>query len=252
MVLENNPLETLPPQFIPTVNVFNLRDVGGWNGLGGKKVKTGQVFRSDNFGQATEADIEHVVHRLGVEHVIDLRRAEEWDESGRFPEIEGVQFHHFEMLHIKWEQIGLRANGLTSEPELIEFLRHRYTGMMEAGYRSVRDSLNVIASGEPVVFHCMAGKDRTGIVAAVLLSILGVDDKDIAADYALTSFGTARWRAWRDEHYGKPEVEGGLGTPAEAMLQTIAEINARFGSMEEYAVATGFTGADALRDLLLE
>jgi protein-tyrosine phosphatase len=252
MTMENTALETLPPQFIPTENVFNLRDVGGWNALGGKKVKTGQVFRSDNFGNATEADIDHVVGGLGVKHVIDLRRAEEWDESGRFPEIDGVDFHHFELLHIKWEHIGRRASDLTDEAKLVEFLRHRYTGMMEAGYHSVRDSLEVIASGEPVVFHCMAGKDRTGIVAAVLLSILGVDDEDIAADYALTSYGSARWRAWRDEHYGKPEVEGGLDTPAEAMLQTIEEINARFGSMERYAEAIGFKGADTLREQLLQ
>ncbi|MDA1360764.1 tyrosine-protein phosphatase [Glycomyces luteolus] len=252
MGMEITALETLPPQFIPTVNVFNLRDIGGWNARDGKKVKTGQVFRSDNFGNATEADIDHVVNHLGVKHVIDLRRAEEWDESARFPDLDGVDFHHFEMLHIKWEQIGLRVNGLSDEAELIEFLRHRYTGMMESGYLSVRDSLEVIASGEPVVFHCMAGKDRTGIIAAVLLSILGVDDEDIAADYALTSFGSARWRAWRDENFGKPEVESGLATPAEAMLQTIREINARFGSMERYAEATGFKGADALRDLLLQ
>lgn len=252
MSMENTDLETLPQQFVPTENVFNLRDVGGWNALGGKKVKTGQVFRSDNYGNATEADIDQVVNHLGVKHVIDLRRAEEWEESDRFPEIDGVTFHHFELLHVKWENIGLRVNGLSDEAELVEFLRHRYTGMMEAGYLSVRDTLEVIASGEPVVFHCMAGKDRTGIIAAVLLSILGVDDEDIAADYALTSFGSARWRAWRDEHYGKPEVEGGLGTPAEAMLQTIAEMNARFGSMERYAAATGFKGAEELRAQLLE
>jgi protein-tyrosine phosphatase len=252
MFLENDPLETLPPQFIPTENVFNLRDVGGWNALGGKKVKTGQVYRSDNYGNATDADIDHVVNHLGVRHVIDLRRAEEWDESGRFPETDGVEFHHFEMLHIKWEQIGKRVNGVSDEAEVIEFLRHRYTGMMESGYLAVRDSLEVIAGGEPTVFHCMAGKDRTGIVAAVLLSILGVDDEDIAADYALTTYGSARWRVWRDLHYGKPEIEGGLSTPAEAMRQTIAEINARFGSMERYAEAIGFKGSDTLRDMLLQ
>jgi protein-tyrosine phosphatase len=252
MVLENTVLETLPQRFVPTENVFNLRDIGGWNGLGGKKVKTGRVFRSDNFGNATEADIDHVVHRLGIKHVIDLRRAEEWDESARFPDLDGVEFHHFEMLHIKWESIGRRVNGLSAEEDVVEFLRHRYSGMLESGYLSVRDSLEVIASGEPVVFHCMAGKDRTGLVAAVLLSILGVADEDIAADYEMTRFGAARWRQWRDAKFGKPEIEGGLDTPAEAMRQTIAEVNGRFGSMVGYAEAIGFTGAERLRELLLE
>jgi len=251
MVLENTVLETLPPQFAPTENIFNLRDVGGWNGLGGKKVRTGRVFRSDNFGQATEADIDHVVNQLGVRHVIDLRRAEELEQTGRFPEVDGVEFHHFELLHIKWEQIGMRVNGLSTTEDVVRFLRHRYSGMLEAGYKAVRDSLEVIASGEPVVFHCMAGKDRTGLVAAVLLSILGVDDKDIAADYELTRIGSARWRQWRDANLGKPAVEGGLDTPAEAMLQTIEEINARFGSMVRYAESIGFKDAEKLREQLL-
>ncbi len=251
MVLENTVLETLPPQFAPTENIFNLRDVGGWKGRDGKKVKTGRVFRSDNFGQATEADIDHVVNDLGVRHVIDLRRGEELEETGRFPEVDGVEFHHFELLHIKWESIGVEVNGRSSEEEVVAFLRHRYTGMLESGYRSVRDSLEVIASGEPVVFHCMAGKDRTGIVAAVLLSILGVAEEDIAADFELTRIGSARWRKWRDENLGKPEIEGGLDTPAAAMLQTIEEMNARFGSMAAYSEAIGFTGADVLREQLL-
>lgn len=252
MVLENAVLETLPQRFVPTENVFNFRDIGGWTGLGGKQVKTGQVFRSDNFGNATEADIDHVVNHLGIKHVIDLRRAEEWDESGRFPDLDGVEFHHFEMLHIRWESIARRVNGVADEADVVEFLRHRYTGMLESGYFSVRDSLEIIATGEPVVFHCMAGKDRTGLVAAVLLSILGVADEDIAADYELTRFGAARWRQWRDANLGKPEVEGGLDTPSQAMLQTIADVNARFGSMREYAEAIGFTGSERLRELLLE
>ncbi|HEX2145173.1 MAG TPA: tyrosine-protein phosphatase [Glycomyces sp.] len=251
MVLENTVLETLPQHFVPTENVFNLRDVGGWDAAGGKKVRTGQVFRSDNFGQATEADLDQVVNRLGIRHVIDLRRAEEWQQSGRFPEVDGVEFHHFELLHIKWEHVGVRVNGLSDEADVVAFLRQRYSGMLEAGYKSVRDSLEVIASGEPVVFHCMAGKDRTGLVAAVLLSILGVDDEDIAADYELTRFGSARWRQWRDANLGKPAVEGGLDTPAEAMRQTIEEVNARFGSMTKYAEAIGFKDAEKLRALLL-
>ena len=86
----------------------------------------------------------------------------------------------------------------------------------------------------------------------MLLSILGVDDEDIAADYQLTRHGSARWRVWRDAKLGKPAIEGGLDVPAEAMRQTIAEMNARFGSLERYAEATGFKDAERLRTLLLE
>ncbi|GAB3225981.1 tyrosine-protein phosphatase [Glycomyces halotolerans] len=245
-------LETLPQQFLPTEQIFNLRDIGGLKGAGGKKVKTGQVFRSDNFGNATEADLDYIVNDLGVRHVIDLRRPNELEKTGRFPERDGVTFHHFEMLHIAWESVEMEIPSDAPEEDVVRFLAHRYTGMMEAGYKSVRDSLEVIALGEPVIFHCMAGKDRTGIVAAVLLALLGVAPEDIAADYELSNIGLARWRAWRDANLGAPERDRGLGTPAEAMLKTIAEMNERFGSLTSYARSAGFRDADRLRELLLE
>ncbi|GAB4000292.1 hypothetical protein GCM10029992_31730 [Glycomyces albus] len=96
---------TLPQQFIPTEQVFNLRDIGGLDAADGKKVKTGMVFRSDNFGQATESDLDHIVNDLGVRHVIDLRRPNELKVTGRFPEVEGIDFHHFELRHIAWESV---------------------------------------------------------------------------------------------------------------------------------------------------
>ncbi|MCC3764833.1 tyrosine-protein phosphatase [Glycomyces sp. TRM65418] len=246
-------LETLPQQFIDADKIFNLRDIGGWDAADGKKVRTGRVFRADSLGMATEADLDLLVNRLGIRHVIDLRRAEEWEIAGRFPEVDGVEFHHFELLHVKWERLAERdVRFSTSRKEVVRFLRERYSGMYEAGYRAVRDSLDVIASGEPVLFHCMAGKDRTGLVAAALLSVLGVDEEDIAADYALSNVGITRWRAWRDANLGKPPVESSLTTPAEAMLETIAEMKTRFGSMTGYVDATGFEQSAKLRELLLE
>ncbi|MEU6247233.1 tyrosine-protein phosphatase [Glycomyces sp. NPDC047010] len=248
MSFKSTALETLPHQFIDAEKVFNLRDVGGWDAADGKKVRTGRVFRSDNLGMVTEADVDLLVNRLGVRHVIDLRRAEEWDIAGRFPETAGVEFHHFELMHVRWEAIGREY---PEGADVVPFLRQRYTGMFESGYLSVRDSLDVIASGEPVLFHCMAGKDRTGLVAAALLSVLGVDEADIAADYALSNVGIARWRAWRDANLGKPAAESGLTTPAEAMAETIAEMKERFGSMRDYVTATGFDRSEALREQLL-
>lgn len=245
-------LETLPQQFLPTEQVFNLRDLGGFDAADGKKVRTGRVFRSDNFGQATEADIEYIVGELGVRHVIDLRRPAELEQTGRFPEVEGVTFHHFELLHIAWESVRFQIYNDSPEEQVVKFLRQRYSGMMEAGHLAIRDSLDVMTLGEPVIFHCMAGKDRTGIVAAVLLSLLGVGEDDIAADYEMSNVGIERWRAWRDANIGKPAVDRGLRTPAEAMRQTIEEMNSRFGSLGAYAEAIGFTEADRLRELLLE
>ena len=189
-------LETLPQQFLPTEQVFNLRDVGGLDAADGKKVKTGRVFRSDNFGQATEADIDYIVNELGVRHVIDLRRPAELEQTGRFPEIDGVAFHHFELLHISWESVELRVYNDSPEEQIVDFLRQRYSGMMEAGYLAVRDSLDVIAGGEPVVFHCMAGKDRTGIVAALIEDLVGVPRDLMLEDYMLSNDAFEKRNNW--------------------------------------------------------
>jgi protein-tyrosine phosphatase len=244
-------LETLPQQFMPTVQVFNLRDVGGLDAADGTKVKSGMVFRSDNFGNATESDLDHIVNDLGVRHVVDLRRPQELEQTGRFPEVDGIDFHHFELLHIRWEYIDLGLRLDSDEEDVIRFLTHRYTAMFESGYVAIRDTLEVIARGEPTVFHCMAGKDRTGLVAATLLSLLGVSEEDIAEDYALSAIGQARWRVWRDANLGRPKVEGGLHTPAEAMRRTLEEMTERFGSMAAYTRAIGFDGTDRLREQLL-
>lgn len=245
-------VETLPHQFIEADKIFNLRDIGGWDAEGGKKVRRGRVFRSDNLGMVTEADRDLLVNRLGVRHVIDLRRVAELERTGRFPEVEGVEFHHFELQHVTWDYIDLGIDGSTPHEQVVQFLRQRYSGMYEAGFKAIRDSLEVIAGGEPVLFHCMAGKDRTGLVAAALLSVLGVAEEDIAADYELSLHGIRRWRAWRDANMGKPATEGGLTTPAEAMLETLQEMRARFGSMTAYVAATGFDKAGTLRSQLLE
>ncbi|NUQ89477.1 MAG: tyrosine-protein phosphatase [Glycomyces artemisiae] len=242
-------LEPLPRQFIDADRIFNLRDLGGWDAADGRKVRTGRVFRSDNLGMVTDADVDLLVNRLGIRHVIDLRRGEELEEYGRFPETGGVEFHHFELLHVKWENIG---KDYPEGADVVPFLRQRYSAMLESGYRSVKDSLDVIASGEPVLFHCMAGKDRTGLIAAALLSALGVGEEDIAAEYALTEFGIDRWRAWRDANLGRPGFESGLRTPPEAMLETLAEMKARYGSMVDYIAAIEFDQSDSLRAQLLE
>ncbi|QSB06417.1 tyrosine-protein phosphatase [Natronoglycomyces albus] len=241
----------LPAQFIPTTRIFNLRDLGGYRGVDGCPVKKDVVFRSDNFGNATEADLDHVVNELKVRHVIDLRRAEELEVAPRFPATEGISFHHEELKHLRWESF----NGIIPEPaqsheRSVAFLSQRYMAMLETGHEAVRRSLEIVANGEPTVFHCMAGKDRTGIIAAVLLGLLGVSDEDIAADYALTDVGTARWRAWRDQ--GNPTVaKSYMGTPAEAMSQTIQMLRDRFGSFHGYCQVIGFSDIDRLREELL-
>ncbi len=108
----------------------------------------------------------------------------------------------------------------------------------------------------PVVVHCMAGKDRTGVVCALALSLLGVSDEDIAADYAMTE--TAMRRLTEYLRATDPEaIEGNehmFDSPGAAMTLFLADLRAEHGSVEKYVRAIGVTAEQvtALRDHLLE
>jgi protein-tyrosine phosphatase len=124
--------------------------------------------------------------------------------------------------------------------------------------KELRQALGLIASdgSGPLVFHCAAGKDRTGLMAALVLSLLGVGEEDVVADYALTGLATERLVAdWQAANPGRPLEWHGYGqAPAEAMRLLLAELTARYGSVRRYAGTR--LGADeelvaALRERLL-
>ncbi|HZE41813.1 MAG TPA: tyrosine-protein phosphatase [Stackebrandtia sp.] len=234
-------------RFVRLKSVFNLRDLGGLSGIDGRKVRTGLVYRSDQFGNANDADIAHLVDDLGLRTVVDFRRPTEIAATGSFPERPEVAVHHLELLHIRWEAIERDA---TTEESPVPFLVERYTAMIESGAVAIRRCLELMCDTTPLVFHCMAGKDRTGITAAITLKLLGVADADIAADYALTTEGMARYHAWRLLK-GLETANWGLLPDPDAMLGLLANIDRYFGGVEAYARAIGFTRIDDLRAHLL-
>src|SRR5262245_15002971 len=136
------------------------------------------------------------------------------------------------------------------------FLADRYPGMVDEGADSLATALPVLRNprATPAVFHCAAGKDRTGVVASVLLSLLAVGDDTIAADYHLSSAGMDRMldfirRAYPDRYEvmaEQPPVF--LDAPAEAMALFLADIRQRWGSVEAY-VATIGAGPDVVAAL---
>src|SRR4029078_2117372 len=124
------------------------------------------------------------VAALGIRTVLDLRTRGELTDHGRVPTEEmNDAYRHLPLLDEVWER-----DLLVAEMDAVEFLAGRYLAMLDQGSGSIVGALEMIADADrvPLVFHCSAGKDRTGVLAAVLLSVLGVSDDDIAADYALS------------------------------------------------------------------
>jgi protein-tyrosine phosphatase len=237
----------------------NFRDLGGYP-AGARRLRRGRVFRSDSLSRMTESDVRHVVDELGVATVVDLRAGHEVDAYGHGPlGSEGVLVHHLPIVdETRPDRIERPADA--SDPANLT-LDRIYLLMLERYADRFVGVLRMLADDatHPVVFHCAAGKDRTGLVAALLLSLLGVDDETVAADYALTSEHidelVERHRAQAEAHGSSVEVDDAqLRAEAAVMRIVLAEMRDRYGSAEAYLESHGLEpeAVAALRDSLLE
>ena len=233
--------------------LFNFRDLGGQRGAGGRAVRHGRVYRSDSLHALTAED-RAVWDRLGVRTVLDLRRPREIEKYGRVPEWEGVHWEHVYLRHQEWEEVPWQHSAMP----LADYLVERYLAMAEESGADIARALGVIADPDsaPVVVHCMAGKDRTGIVCALTLAAVGVPDQDIAEEYALTSPNIARLRdTLLRAKPGRTDLDRiPMDTPAEAMLRSLAGLRERHGSIEGYLSDIGLpdSAVSSMRTHLLE
>ncbi|MFC4067803.1 tyrosine-protein phosphatase [Actinoplanes subglobosus] len=236
---------------LPFTKAYNFRDVGGYAGLDGRRVRWRRLFRADSLHRMREADGQAFA-ALGIRTVIDLRREFEVEKFGRVPEEHGVDYRNLVIRHVEWDGIEHSAD-VPHE----RWLADRYLNFAEDGREGIAGSLRVIANAEaaPVVVHCMAGKDRTGTVCALTLSLLGVSDEDIAADYALTTEAMRPLTEYLLR--ASPETVKGnehmFDSPAEAMLLFLDDLRALHGSVESYIREIGLTDDDlhSLRSHLL-
>lgn len=200
------------PYAVPLDGASNLRDLGGWPVTDGRRVRRGMIYRSAALATLTEADLARVA-TLGIRTVCDLRgQREAAAQPSRLPP-------RAERFHLPIEPtVGaslkdlLRREQSTGE-DVVALLRRAYLDYLARFLGMYRDLFALLL--EPgraaLLFHCSAGKDRTGVGAALLLTALGATRRTVLEDYAATD------RLWRRDH-AVPE-----GTPqplADALLST--------------------------------
>ena len=250
--------EAVLPRVVPLEGCSNMRDLGGYRAADGRRVRTGRVFRSASLAHLTEADLLRF-GALGIRTVCDLRGVRESGQApARLPSKNAP-----EVVRLPIEpRVGaslrdlLRREEATGEDAyaLLQAAYAAYAGEHLPRYRALFALLGEGDGRLPLLFHCSAGKDRTGFGAALLLTALGVPREAVVADYLATN------RIWRREHALPPEtpdaVRDALLTAHRPLLEgALGQAVESYGSLEE--LLEGGLGLDparlrALRGTLLE
>ncbi len=179
-------------RLLPLEGGRNFRDLGGYRAADGRTVRWGQVYRAGSTINLTDADYRHLAGR-GLRVVCDFRSNEErTDEPAQWSEIAGIDYRTWDYSRDRGEEgfrslaESLRQPGLTTE-NVRTIMLESYQDIVERHKDRFREVFVCLADGEvPLVFNCSAGKDRTGIAAALVLTALGVGRDDIVRDYALS------------------------------------------------------------------
>ncbi|MEL0243336.1 MAG: tyrosine-protein phosphatase, partial [Gammaproteobacteria bacterium] len=215
---------------------FNFRDIGGYLTKEGKKIKKGIYFRTGRQDRMSEKDLAELKN-LKISTQIDLRKPEEILDQGKGPlENMGADYINIPIIPDGGSDQLSRLVGDTG------ISGKRYLGYLEFGPESWLKIFEILANKDslPLVLHCTAGKDRTGVSTAFLLSVLGVDRDLIEADYKLTNLDTERQADFIENSGGFPEGVDreamilAAGVPEDAMKVFLDGVESRWGSVLGY------------------
>jgi protein-tyrosine phosphatase len=219
----------------------NARDLGGLPCTTGM-TRFGAIVRSDNVSNLNAAGVQ-AMWDFGVSTVIDLRSE---SEVARFPSPFAPSDYGPVYVNLPLIDDAFAAKIGDSAP-----MPERYRLMIDHRQEAFAQIFSAMAGVDgPLVFHCYAGKDRTGLVAAMLLSLAGVPPAAIGADYAATDVQLAkRYEEWLAA--APPErldaMRDELRCPPEWMLGAMEHIDSRWGGVEAYLSGAGTSAAEIVR-----
>ena len=231
----------------------NFRDLGGYSTTDGRTVKWRRLFRSDSPSSLTEADVQTITGSLGVVSVVDLRsNAGATSNDGRgLLAASGIGYHQFPFLE---------ARGIlppTSGEEVDKRLTEMYQWILMNSGSLVAQAFAALAQpvNLPALFHCSAGKDRTGVLAANILDVLGVGREEIVKDFLATNEVID---AILERLRGMPgflnSTREGIMAPRVAIEKYLDVTQSEFGGSEAYLLHHGVQQSviDNFRESMLE
>ena len=248
---------TGPNNRTPLEGATNFRDLGGYQTGDGRRLKWGRLFRSNGLFALTDKDLDYL-SRLNIRLVCDFRAAEEQATApSRLPEEDPPEVLYLSVRPVAGD--GLRELALSAGTEVADIVA-AYRAVYRAYARDHREQFRtflarlVDGASYPAVFHCMAGKDRTGFAAAMILAALGVPTQTIYEDYLLTN---AHWklRARLPASLSEEAQSAFAAARREYLDAAFEEITESHGSVDAYvedALGVNEDARERLRAHLLE
>ncbi len=218
----------------------NFRDLGGYPTASGRRVRWRRLFRADALHLLEPEGVDRFLGELQIGTIVDLRSTGEIETDGRGPlRDHPPRYHHLPMFDATFAQRAEAAESFT--------LADRYFLMAEHAKGPIATVIStLVESSGPAVYHCAAGKDRTGVVSAILLALCGVDDEVIVADYAATreNLDAIVNRLMNSEGY-REMLESlpsdTMHAEPETMFSLLGHLKENYGSVAAYARDIGIT-----------
>lgn len=238
--------------------IHNFRELAGYALRQGGVIRRAMIYRSGALELMTPADQRWLDEDLRLRMILDLRHADELAlRAGPHPLEDRVRAHTIFPDDVRQEDLIAELNGLYGPgPSPRRYLHYLEVGgdRLAAAFRLFADEANY-----PVLVHCTAGKDRTGVLLGMVMDVLGASDEDIAYEYGLSDASIDRLIAYlrssgRELEGTEEEIRARLGTPPERMAGFIDLMRARHGSAEAFFHAQGVPASeiDRVRELLTE
>jgi protein-tyrosine phosphatase len=223
---------------LPLVDALNVRDLGGYISNSGHKTRWHRLIRAGNLDQLSPVSQQSLID-YGVELVIDLRA--KW-EVEKFPNVfANSKRVHYQNLPLYSEEVIVRLN----EPATLAELNYLVLELCQPQIKAILTAVTESNYSKVLIIHCSAGKDRTGLVIALLLSLVGVTPQIVAEDYSLSAYYLAdKIKQWQEQAQERGQnlarFEADMASDPQTILKTLSYLKQTYVSVDRYVEKLGF------------
>ncbi len=241
----------------------NFRDIGGYLAKDGRRVRWGRVFRSDGLSALTDSD-HHLIRHMGIKRVYDFRTSQEAKAApDRLPDGMEIEYTNLPVTHGGFDFLEAVKRLKQGDASWLtpDFMVNGYIDNLETFGGVWGEVINHLAAsdGEPILFHCTGGKDRTGSCAALILLLLGVPEETVVDDHQLSNIYIAEllpriFKLMASYGLDPERIAPYLTAPRECILAFLDHIRKNYGSAAEYLLqkaGVSIQNQEALKQKLL-